>query len=78
MGPQEYFKGMRDYFNIENPADFYDKYYLNQKVIKLDILKFVDWLEKNHGPIYDDNVSLHDEVVNRFGAEACTFLIQLL
>jgi len=77
MTPQEYCKGMRDYFNIENPTEFYEKYFLSQKIIKLDMLKFMDWLEENHGPT-DNNVSLSEEIVNRFGEEAHAFIIQLI
>lgn len=77
MGPQEYFKGMRDYFNIENPQNFFDKYFLNKRVIKLDLDTFINWLEDNHGKM-QDNVSLKDQIVEKFGEDACTFVVKLL
>ena len=79
MTPQEFFKGMREHFKIEDPSEFYDEYFLINKEVKIDLLAFIDWFEANDDTkIYSMDKSIRDVVTEKFGKEASNFLERLL
>uniref|UniRef100_A0A6M3K357 Uncharacterized protein n=1 Tax=viral metagenome TaxID=1070528 RepID=A0A6M3K357_9ZZZZ len=48
------------------------------KRYSIDIIKFDDWLHKEHG--YDEEIhgSMNDFIILRFGEKACSFIESLL
>jgi len=77
MGPQEYFKKMRDYFDITNPENFFDPTFLRHKKIRIDLAKFDDWLHEKIGNYEDDGMNMKEAINKNFGYEA-SFFIEIL
>ena len=78
MSPQEYFKKMRDFFDIPNPQQFFDPVFLRHKKIRLDIIKFDDWLHEKVGDYEDDGKNMKDALIENFGVDASLFIGTLL
>ncbi len=77
VSTQEFHKGMREHFGIENPGEYLDPIFLRHKVVKIDLMKFEQWLVNTHGK-YGDNISLSDEIAQKFGDEAMHFIKRLI
>jgi hypothetical protein len=75
----EFYKGMREHFNIDHPEEYLDELYLLNKEVKIDLVKFVRWLvagKEDYRGIED--WSMADEVEKRFGKEARRLIASLL
>ena len=78
MGPQEYFKKMKDFFDISKPQQFYDPLFLRHGKIRLDVVKFDDWLHEKVGNYEDDGKNMKDAIIENFGVDAGFFIEILL
>ena len=78
MTTQEYFKGMREHFGIDEPGEFMDELFLATRQIKVDLTKFDLWVTSIHGDYGSRGFSLGDEVEQKFGKEAKHFIMRLL
>jgi hypothetical protein len=78
MGPQEYFKKMRDHFNIEDPDNYFDQFYLRNREIKIDIIKFDNWLHGAIGNYEEHDMDMGDALTHFYGSDACYFIKCLL
>jgi hypothetical protein len=78
MTTQEYFKGMREHFGIDEPGKFMDRLYLTRGILKLDISMFDLWVTNAYGDYGSKGFSLGDEIEQKFGEEAKRFIVKLL
>lgn len=78
MTVQEFHKGIREHFGIDNPGEFLDELYLRQKKVKIDLIKFDEWVTTAYGDYGSKDFSLSDEIEQKFGIEARGFIERLL
>jgi hypothetical protein len=70
---------MRDHFNIETPGEYLDELFLKDRLVKLDFIKFDDWLHAEFGGYEETHgFSMKELIEDRFGAEARIFVESLI
>ena len=75
---QEYHKKMREYFQIENPGDYLDQLWIYKREVRIDIIKFDEWLHEQLGEYDAVDVSMSDALTRSYGEDACSFIRNLL
>jgi hypothetical protein len=79
MTIQEYHKKMKDFFDIAEPGEYLDPLELMKKKIKIDIVKFDDWLHDRVGEYESgERLNMKDALTLHYGAEASQFIGLLL
>ena len=72
-------KGMKGYFRIPRPQDYLDRDLVQLRLVRIDLLKFDDWL---HGVVgnyeEDEGLSMEEALDKYFGVEASHFIKSLI
>ena len=77
--PLDFFKGLKMYFGIFSPNDYLCKTVLITRVVKIDIIKFDDWLHGKYGNYeIDNNMSMSQIISKKYGIEAKVFIEKYL
>ena len=69
---------MREHFNIDNPNNYLDKHYLVYRHIKIDIIKFDDWLHNEIGNYEKSKMNMRETLTKHYSLSACKFIEKLL
>ncbi len=78
MTIQQFHKGMKENFGINNPQNYLDELYLRSKTVKIDLLLFDDWLHAKFGEYETDGMNMADMVHQKFGLDAKMFIESLI
>jgi hypothetical protein len=79
MRIQEFHKGMKDHFEIDKPGEYLDELFLKDKLVKIDLFKFDDWLHAEFGGYEETHgFSMKELIEDRFSQEASDFIISIL
>ena len=78
--PIEFFKGLKKHFNIINrPNDYLCKTFLVTREVKIDIIKFDEWLHDKHGNYeVNKNLSMGQLIAEEYGISARSFIEEYL
>lgn len=74
MNPHLFYQGLTNYFHVESPNKFLCPASLIFGKIKLDIVKFDDWLHRKHGDYEDEGMSMSDLILSEYGKSAHSFI----
>lgn len=82
MTPNQIFrKGMLKHFGIQTSqaGEFMDPIFIQiSKEVKLDVLKFDDWLHEKHGEYEADGLSMGEAIDKFYSVEASVFVKSFL
>jgi len=78
MTIQAFYKGMKEHFDIMNPGVFLDDLHLLQKRVKINLLKFDEWLHEEVGEYEEQSMNMGDALTYYYSPEASYFVESLL
>ena len=82
MTPNQTFrKGMQKHFGLSTTAagEFMDPIFIQLgKQVKLDVLKFDDWLHEKHGEYENDGLSMSEAIDRFYSVDASLFVRSFL
>ncbi|GAG04691.1 unnamed protein product [marine sediment metagenome] len=80
MRIQEFHKGMREYFKIQNPENYLNKHPsdIGGVIKSLDIGRFDDWLHDRVGPYEMRGLNMGEVLSINYGTSASLFIKSLL
>ncbi len=78
---QAFRKGMQKHFGLSTTAagEFMDLIFIQlRKEVKLDVLKFDDWLHEKHGEYEADGLSMEEAIDKFYSVDATLFVKSFL
>ena len=70
MTIQQFHKGLRTLFGIENPGDYLEKCLLPLRIVSLDILKLDDWLHEKIGDYEKRGMNMDEAITTEYSSDA--------
>ena len=74
MTIQEFHKGMRHWFKIDQPGEFLDPYYLLKKEARINLVMFDEWLHNQIGEYEEIGTGMAQALRKHYGPEAMRFI----